>query len=147
MAMIFGELVQAGIEKESSTEAFYRQWGPKVAEPGAKILLEELADEEAKHRIFFENLTEKDITDEPVPQVMDLHISDYLVSAEISEDSSTQDILISAIKREDSAIKFFTDLSGQAGKLQSTFQRLAAEEKKHKLRLETFYDDHILSQG
>ena len=78
---------------------------------------------------------------EPIPVSIDHEASD------VRKGKSTQDILISAIKREDSAVKFFTDLSGQAGKLQSTFQRLAAEEKKHKLRLETFYDDHILSQG
>ncbi len=30
--------------------------------------------------------------------------------------------------------------------MQPTFERLAAEEKKHKLRLETFYDDNILTE-
>lgn len=56
MAMTFAELVNLGIEKESSTENFYRQWAPKAGESGARVLLSELADEEAKHRHFFENL-------------------------------------------------------------------------------------------
>ena len=56
MAMTFAELVQLGIKKESDTEAFYRYWAERLSDPGARTLLDELAQEEAKHRVFFENL-------------------------------------------------------------------------------------------
>lgn len=144
MAMTFEELRKLGIKKESDTEAFYRHWSGKLADPGARVLLSELADEEAKHRIFFEKLTKSQFTAGPAPAVLDLHIGDYLVAKRISDDSSTQDVLIAAIHRETSAIRFFTYLAGHPSELQATFQHLASEEKKHKLRLETFYDDHIL---
>ena len=146
MAMTFAELVKLGIQKESTTEAFYRRWASKLADPGARALLAELADEEVKHRVFFENLKQPDIQQGQAADVLHLHMSDYLVPKEIAEDSSTQDVLISAIHREAGAIKFFTDLAAQAGTMQSTFENLAAEEKKHKLRLETFYDDYILTE-
>lgn len=146
MAMTFAELVKLGIEKESAAEAFYRHWASALSDPGPMALLAELAEEELKHRIFFENLKETDMQQGQAPQVLDLHMSDYLVSEEISEQSSVQDVLISAIHREANAIKFFTDLAAQSGKMRSTFERLAAEEKKHKLRLETFYDDNILTE-
>lgn len=146
MAMTFAELVKLGIQKESTTEAFYRRWASKLTDPGARTLLSELADEEVKHRVFFENLKPPDVKQGQAADVLDLHMSDYLVSKEISEDSSTQDVLISAIHREADAIKFFTDLAVQASTMHSTFENLAAEEKKHKLRLETFYDDYILTE-
>lgn len=39
-----------------------------------------------------------------------------------------------------------SDLAEQGGKMRSTFENLAAKEKKHKLRLETFYDEYILTE-
>ena len=146
MAMTFDELVQAGIQKESDTGAFYRYWSEQLTDSGARVLLSELAREEAKHRIFFENLKEADIQPSQTDQVLDLHIGDYLLAEEISQGSSVQDVLISAIHREESAIKFFSDLAAQAGNMRATFEQLAGEEKKHKLRLETFYDDNILTE-
>ena len=103
MAMTFAELVKLGVEKESQAEAFYRHWASKLENPGAKTLLSDLAEQEVKHRVFFENLKETDIQQDQAPKVLDLHMSDYLVSREISEDSSTQDVLISAIHREANA--------------------------------------------
>ena len=146
MAMTFAELVQLGVKKESDTEAFYRYWAQRLADPGARVLLSELAEEELKHCVFFQNLKETDMKSSKAAQVLDLHVGDYLVDEEISQDSSIQDVLIRAIHREASAIKFFTRLAGQGGKMQPTFERLAGEEKKHKLRLETFYDDNILTE-
>ena len=146
MPMTFDELVQLGIKKETDTEAFYRYWAQRLADPGAQTLLSELAQEEIKHRLFFESLKETDIQPGQPAEVLDLHIGDYLLPEEISEGSSIQDVLITAIHREESAIKFFSDLAAQLGKMQPTFERLAAEEKKHKLRLETFYDDNILTE-
>ena len=146
MAMTFDELVQAGIQKETDTEAFYRYWAQQLTDPGARVLLSELAQEEVKHRIFFEKLKETDIQPGKTDQVLDLHIGDYLLPEEIAKGSSVQDVLISAIHREESAIKFFSDLAAQAGNMRATFERLAGEEKKHKLRLETFYDDNILTE-
>ena len=146
MAMTFAELVQLGIKKESDTQAFYLYWAQRSADPGARVLLSELAQEEFKHRVFFENFKETDLQRSGPAEVLDLHIGDYLVEKEISEDSSIQDVLISAIHREESAIRFFEYLSGRGGTMQPTFERLAGEEKKHKLRLETFYDDNILTE-
>jgi len=146
MAITFAELVKLGIQKESEAEAFYRYWAGKLNDPGGQTLLTELAEEEAKHRVFFENLKESDMRGGQAGEVMDLHMSDYLLSDDISEQSSIQDVLITAIKREAKAIKFYSDLAAQSSNMRSSFEKLAAEEKKHKLRLETYYDDYILTE-
>ena len=146
MAMTFAELVKLGVKKESDAEAFYRHWASRLSDHGARTLLSELAEEEVKHRIFFENLKESDLQQGQTPQVLDMHMSDYLVPEEISEQSGVQDVLISAIHREANAIKFFTDLAAQNSQMRATFEKLAVEEKKHKLLLETYYDDNILTE-
>ena len=146
MPMTFAELVQLGAKKESETESFYLSWADRLVNPGAKVLLSELAEEEAKHREFFENLEQGAFQQGQTPAVLDLHIADYLLDRELREDSDIQDVLIHAIHRETTAIKFFTDLAGQSGPMRSTFERMVAEESKHKLRLETFYDDNILTE-
>ncbi len=125
MAMTFAELVQLGIKKESDTQAFYLYWAERLADPGARVLLSELAQEEVKHRVFFENLKETDMQPGEAAEVLDLHIGDYLVEKDIYEDSSIQDVLISAIHREESAIKLFEYLSGRGGTMQPSFERLA----------------------
>ena len=83
MAMIFAELVQLGAKKESETESFYLSWADRLANPGAKVLLSELAEEEAKHREFFENLEQGAFQQGQTPAVLDLHIGDYLLDREL----------------------------------------------------------------
>jgi len=70
-------------------------------------------------------------------------VSDYLTGGDTLEGAGLQDTLIFAMKREQSAIDFYTRLTGtitdkNAKKL---CENLVHEELKHKLRLETLYDD------
>ena len=59
------------------------------------------------------------------------------------------DILRLAMKREEKAVKFYTDYSEKAGKQEhkKLFQILAQEESKHKLKLETILDDYLAEMG
>ncbi|MBM3213042.1 hypothetical protein FJZ33_12530 [Candidatus Poribacteria bacterium] len=59
-----------------------------------------------------------------------------------------QDILIMAMKREESAVKLYTDLASrvQEPKMNKLLQFMAQEESKHKLRLETEYDKNVLRE-
>jgi len=56
--------------------------------------------------------------------------------------------LLLAIKREVGAITLYDNLSSRAedDDLRSTFEALAEEERRHKLRLETIYDDTFMRE-
>ena len=76
-------------------------------------------------------------------------MSNYLVDVSIDPDSSYQDILIFAIKNEASAVGLYTDLCAQAADdgAKALFSQIAEEEKLHKLRLETEYDEFVLADN
>lgn len=132
------QLIQVGIEKESRTEDFYRYWSQKLDDPRTRVLMLALAEEERKHREFFENLRDSGLKLGKLPDKIDLSPGDYSVPEEISEAANAEEVLRQAVDREASAIKLFVDLSEQVGTMTSIFDKLAAEEREHKRRLETF---------
>jgi rubrerythrin len=85
----------------------------------------------------------------PSFRIVDLKLADYLVDVEPTPGMSYQDALIVAMKREKAAYKLYKDLATKvedAG-LKSTFESLANEEAKHKMRFEIEYDEKVLAQN
>jgi rubrerythrin len=54
-----------------------------------------------------------------------------------------------AIKREEKALALYNDLLGTAEKTEfkKVFKMLCQEEAKHKLKLETLFDDYMAGMG
>ena len=69
----------------------------------------------------------------------------YLAAVPLAPSSSPQDILIVAIKKEEAAHEFYKALSEltKDAPNKSVFETLAAEELKHKERLQNLYDENI----
>ena len=85
----------------------------------------------------------------PSPQrVTDLKITDYLVEATPAPDMSYQQALIVAMQREKASCSLYNDLAATADDedFRSTFLALAQEEARHKLALETIYDEEVLTE-
>jgi rubrerythrin len=122
-----------------------------VANPGTKVMLKELADEEEKHVAMLIDIqsgkTMETVGMKLLPPAMDL--GKYLVSETISDNSTPQDIMIIAIKREDKAIAFYSSqlpiVSGTD--LQSVFEHLLTWEQEHKEQLEAEYDRVVLKDN
>ena len=59
------------------------------------------------------------------------------------------EILMLAMKREEKALKLYNDFQAQADTEAGTnmFKILCQEEAKHKLALETMYDDYMAQLG
>ncbi len=103
---------------------------------------------EDRHKEFFEGITGGKIPDLPLQEVTDLKIGDYLVDVSFKPDMSYQDILIMAIKREESAVRLYSDIEAkvQEPELKKLLKFMIQEESRHKLRLETEYDENILGE-
>ncbi|MBN2420402.1 MAG: rubrerythrin, partial [Deltaproteobacteria bacterium] len=82
-------------------------------------------------------------------KIPDLKISDYTVEMEYKPNMSYDDILRLAAKREEKALKFYTDFAEKADQEghKKIFRVLAQEESKHKLKLETLLDDYLAEMG
>ncbi len=80
-----------------------------------------------------------------IKKIPDLKISDYLVDIEYEEGMLMSDILRIAMKREEQAVHLYRDLADKSmdKEIEKMFQLLAQEESKHKLALESMYDDFL----
>ncbi|MFC1978161.1 ferritin family protein, partial [Chloroflexota bacterium] len=117
----------------------------QTQDPGAKVLMKELAQEELRHSEWLKNLKEKSLAElswhqERLPNLM---ISEYLTGGDILEGAGLQDTLAFAVKREQQAVEFYSKMTGimRDESAKRLCEKLVHEELKHKLRLEIFYDD------
>ena len=144
----FNEIIDFAVAREKEAVEFYRKL-QKIVKFAERIkLLKGLEKTEEEHIKILENIRKLGIVKTEVPNVQNLHISEYLVDAHFSEDMSYQDILITAMKREEASSKLYADLASKSidEDEKQTFLRLASEEEKHKLKFELMYDQDILSQ-
>ena len=147
----FNEILDFAVKREEEAIAFYQDLQQMVHFKEKKELLKEFESIERSHIAVLEeirNNIEKKLN-APLPAIENLSISDYLVDVPPSEDMSYQDILITAMKREERANKLYSDLANQVveSHIKQLLMRLAGEESKHKLYFEKLYDDFILSEN
>jgi len=145
------EILEFAIEKEKEAVIFYMDLARQAPYAGARETLEEFSREERKHQVMLENLDkDKEKLDEyKFEQIPDLKRSDYMVDVEYEKSMVYPDLLRLAMKREEISLKLYNELIKKAEKegLEKIFQMLSQEEAKHKLKLETLYDDYMAEQG
>ena len=139
------ELLDTAIYKEIAAQAVYEAGIKKTHDPAAKTLMKELAKEELGHtrklkKLKEEGFSKKDWHHETVPNLL---LSEHLTGGETLEDISFQDLLITAMKREQQAVEFYARMMGvlRGTAAKQLCEGLVHEELKHKLRLETLYDE------
>ena len=142
----FQDVLEFAIEKEEEAAAFYQEASQKAEKPHMKEAFQSMAKEEQKHKELLIHLDVGKVADKKIGSVPDLKISDYLVDVEYSPDMEYQDVLILAMKREKKAFQLYTNIADKTDNpdLKKLFQVLAQEEAKHKLKLETEYDEHVM---
>jgi len=145
----FYEVIDFAIEREQEAVGFYRALQGIVHFKARQDLLRELEDMEKGHVKALESIRKGTIIMTELPKVQDLKTSDYLVAAQPAADMSYQDIIITAMKREEASVRLYTDLANVASDvtLKQLFLNLTAEEARHKLKFETIYNDEILKDN
>lgn len=140
------EIINFAVDKEREAVAFYEDMAKKAEDPVVKDAVLSMADEERKHEKILLNLTPKKIQLGHQASEEDMKLSDYLVDMTFSRDSSYQELLIIAMKREEKSYAFYTELEQRAGDDASrkVFTLLKGEELKHKARLEKEYEKYVL---
>ena len=143
--------LQTGAEMELESYTLYTETAKKARYPGAKKLLEEIAQDEKRHREYFlkglkdpSNIKIKAL-DEKIP---DLKITDQLVKVPLDPEADYPQILIFAAQREKATHDFYVQIARKfrdtdMGKM---FNNFATEELKHKYLLEKEYDDVVLAE-
>lgn len=153
MKMEFGsieEILEFAIDREKEAVAFYADLAGKATRNALKETFEAFSKEEEKHVKLLSDISgnKEKIDSYEFKTVTDLKISDYMVEIEYEEGMPMPDILKLAMKREEKAVKLYTMLSEQTDieAAKKVFMILVQEEKKHKLALESMYDDYLADQ-
>jgi rubrerythrin len=142
------EILQFAVSMEETSFAFYSQWATRADNKAISEVFGEFAAEELKHKKLIEDVRAGGRKLEAKHDVPDLKLADHYVKPEPSEAMSYQDALLVAIDREVAAIKMYEHLNAVCVEesLCVTFNALADEERKHKLKLETIYDDNFMKE-
>jgi rubrerythrin len=145
----FKEIVEFAIEREQEAADFYHELQGRVKHEWSRNILKELEDMELGHKKILQNWTSEGVEEYKAPKITDLKISDYLEEVPANEEMGFQDVLITAMKREESAKNLYLDLAKKSDEpaTRNLFLKLAGEEAKHKLQLETIYDDEIFYEN
>lgn len=145
----FEEIMTYAVEKEKEAAMFYEDISKHEKSSGAKEVFESFSKEERKHQALLENFSKENLEHYKVEKIPDLKRSDYLIDLQYEPGMPYADILRLAMKREEKSLKFYSDFGEQANKddHKKLFRMLAQEEAKHKLKLETMYDDYLAKMG
>jgi rubrerythrin len=145
----FEAIMTYAIEKEKEAAAFYEDISKQEKHSGVKEVFESFAKEERKHQTMLEHFSKENADHYTIEKIPDLKRSDYLIDLQYEPNMPYSDILRLAMKREEKAFKFYNDFGDQAVEQEHKrlFQVLAQEEAKHKLKLETMYDDYLAKMG
>jgi rubrerythrin len=147
------QIVDFAIEKEKEAADFYKSVSEQESFSGTKQMFAEFAAEEKKHEDLLLKFKETGITeamnDYQLKWITDIKRSDYVVEMEYTPGMAYNEILMLAMKREEKALALYNDFLDKAdtedGK--KLFKVLCQEEAKHKLALETMYDDYMAEMG
>jgi rubrerythrin len=144
----FEKIVEFAIDREEDAIQAYGAMSGKAKVPGLKNLLLELQSEEQNHKKLLEDLNKKELQDLQIKDVLDLKISDYLVEEPLSDNVTFQDLLIFAAKKEQKAVELYTVMRDRLDRPEfiKLFDYLIEQEKNHKLKLETEYDDSVYQE-
>jgi rubrerythrin len=145
-------ILDRAIRFEEDSFNLYNSAIDKIKSPQTKEWLKELADWELTHKAKLEGLLKGDlnwaIRKSKREEVADLKIGDYLVAAPLGEKSDFQDVLLVAMKREESARNFYTGMVElvESGPAHDLFDLLAKEEAKHKQMVEKYYEEYVYKE-
>jgi rubrerythrin len=147
------EIIDFAIQKEIEAAEFYETVSKEEGLSGAKEMLIEFSAQERKHQQLLETFKTQglgqSLKDYKLKWIKDIRRSDYVVELQHKPGMGYNELLILAMKREEKALKLYNELLKEAGSedAKKLFKLLCQEEAKHKLKLETFYDDYMAEMG
>lgn len=143
------EIIEFAISKEIEAAEFYRKLQEIAKFPESRQFLKELEEMEITHKLILQNYLENPSEIKLIEQPTDLKISNFMDNVEPESDMTFQQVLIIAMKREENAMNLYQQLANQVkdDAAKNVFLRLSQEEAKHKLQLETIYDEEILKEN
>jgi rubrerythrin len=143
------QILRQAIGFEQDAYDFYTKAVAMVKLDHVRQTLSDLAKEEIKHKQNLQDLlsgnVEAILSVRKPQQIRDLKLAEYLVAPPLGEDATFQDVLIVAMKREQSSNEFYSTMArlAQDESAAQLFDYLAQEELAHKGKVEALYDEVV----
>ena len=143
------EILDFAITNEQQAADFYNKLAKDSNDQEMTSTFAAFAKEEQGHKARLEKIKNEGVYEAKQEDVLDMKISDYLVSVKTSESMTYQEALILAMKREKAAFRLYVKLAdiSPTSELKTIFTNLANDEAKHKLKFEIEYDDVIYREN
>jgi len=143
-------VIDMAIEREEEAFAFYQDLSKRVEDKTARETLQFLSMEEKKHKEFLEKYRRGGYGPDGLrmTDVVDYKIAEYLAKPDIKENMESKDVYLVAAHRELNSYQFYKSLADMHpdGNAKSILLRMAAEEKKHKEKVEYLYSNTAFPQ-
>jgi len=145
----FESVMDFAIDREKEAVTFYNDLIKMTKSFDIMETIRTIELMERNHITIIEKMKNQEIGDVVIRSVNDLKISEYLVLPEEKAPDNYQDLLITAMKREELSQKLYLSLAEDVNEpeLQKVFEKLASEEARHKLTFENLYDSDILKEN
>jgi len=143
------DILDYAIGKEAEAAFCYEQASESAKSPVTKQIFKEMAAMERGHKQKLEKISQEAINKYVFEDVADLKIGDYMVDKAFKPNMPYGEILVLAIKNEEKARDLYNCIAKKCAEpdTKKVFEILAQEESKHKLDLESEYDEDILVEN
>jgi rubrerythrin len=134
----YKEIIEFAIAGEIEAQEFYKVAANKINDPYLKEMFEQFAKDEKGHEKILKGILSKDTINEYFNESTDYKVAETVNTPKLSTDMKPADAIALAMKKEEEAMKQYTDLAeacldpGQ----KKAFLDLAAMERGHKLKME-----------
>jgi len=137
----FKKIMLQAIDNEMEAYTFYRTISDKSKDKKLKDLFDELAKDEAKHKLTLEGFLTKAPDRLHFSKSQDYKVVDTFPTPPLTADLKPLDGLVIAIKKELEAMQMYTQLANTSAdrEQKNIFTELASMERGHKSRLEDIY--------
>lgn len=143
------DILDRAIQSEEHSYTLYSHLATKVEKPETRKLLTGLAEQELKHKEMLEAFDVSKAGSFQPPGIEDKNLTDFMEPTAIDPDATVQDVMLFAIKKEQSAYEFYQRMSefAPSGEMKGLFDKLAGEEIAHKHGLENLYEDMFMREN
>jgi len=141
------EILEFAIDREKEAVKFYASFAQEAPSEALKQTFIDFSKEEEKHVALLSDISgnKAKIDSYEFKRIPDLKISDYMLEIEYKKGMPMPEVLKLAMKREEKSVQLYQDLGKQTDNAEAKklFEILVQEESKHKLGLESMYDDYL----
>jgi rubrerythrin len=143
-------ILTKAIEKEIASQHLYGDLSQKVMDKVTKDAFRQLSQEEQEHEKLLRKYLRGELKGGALKreQALDYKIAEHLEQPEMSPDMKLKDVFLLAANREKASHEFYLSLAGvhPAGEVKWLLEKLAAQELKHKQRVEFLYTEVAFPQ-